>query len=221
MKVGSRPLLATGALALCGVMVLTAGCGREARDWRKQLRHPDSFERMLAALALCEKHPRQSAPAILVLFETMRSEVPRNRAAAEHALESMAEYKLEELAEFLIVAGPTRDIVRTKVTPLLIEGPAGTGAMVLEVWRRNDWTGPDEVRRVLLNHARRRSEFALHLAAQYATAEPGDRALLWGLMLEACPAFRVHLQEGQGDLEPAERAALESLAASLREAEQP
>ena len=190
MKAGSRIPLALSAVVLC-LSVLAAGAwGGGVRDWRKQLRAEDPFERLLAALALCEARPGRSAPAIPVLFRAIRSEVPRDRAAAERAVQSIAEFKLEALAEYLVLAGRDRPVVGEVIGPLVAAGPPGTGEALLAAWRREDWQAPGVVRALLVERARTEAEFARHLESEHAAAEGADRQVLMSLMRAARPDTR-------------------------------
>ena len=164
--IGSRPVGCARALLLLALVLLSAGCGKQSRDWRRQLRSPDAFERFVAALALCEAHPRQAAPALRVLFVELESDVPRNRAAAGRALESMTEHKLATLIDFLVVAGPTRPLVRTRITPLVRAAGPRAGELLLDSLRRNDWSAPPEAFELLLELARSEPDIAMQLAAE-------------------------------------------------------
>lgn len=176
MRIGPLPVHPARALALLVLVLLATGCGKQARDWRRQLRSPDSFERFVAALALCEAHPRQAAPAIRVLFEALESEDPRNSEAADRALQSLVELKLADLIEFLVVAGPTRALVRARIVPLVRAAGPGTGELLLDAARRNDWPGPPEVREMILERARSEPAFREHLLSEQAAGQGTDSA---------------------------------------------
>jgi hypothetical protein len=72
----------------------------------------------------------------------------------------MSRYKLRDLTEFLIVAGPERSIVRAKIVPLLEGAGPEAGAIALELLRENEWRAPSEVCRIVVQRARQDPELA-------------------------------------------------------------
>jgi len=204
-------------LAVLLVAASVAACDRPAKDWRRQLRSEDPFQRLLAALALCEAHPRHSSATILVLFKAMESDVERDRLAAERALDLMAPYNTADLAQFLVVAGPDREIVRTKLAPILRDAGPEAAPLVLQALRDNDWIGPPEARGLLLANLRSDPGFAGALAGELTAPGCSDRDRLADLLVEAGPAVRPALRAvaapAEGDGARAQREVLERLEA--------
>ena len=130
---------AASALAVALVALLATGCGKDARTWRRQLVHEDEFERFLAALALCEAHPRRSAPAIRSVFWGLESGVPLYEAGARRALAQLEKNKLEHLIEFVVAAGFDRPRVRAEILPMLDRAGPASGLLLLEALTEVEW----------------------------------------------------------------------------------
>lgn len=197
------------------LVLLTTGCGKDSKAWLRQLRSEDEFERLLAAVALCEEYPRRATPAILVVIEGLESEVPRNRAAAGHALIQLVRYKLPELAEFVITAGSRRPVVRNQILPLLKQAGPEAGEVILDLLREHGWDGPPEVRQLLVQLAQADPGLAGAMVSEYLAADCPDEGPMLAALTDVGVVLRPQLESLLPSLDAERRSRAEALLIAL------